>query len=76
MNRNCCSYRKIMPYALSAERKNKILEEAGSLKIYQSLFFVSKYLDDPATSVEAARSVISIALSLQAELSQECQATW
>jgi hypothetical protein len=55
-------YRKIMPYALSADRKNKILEEAGNLKIYQALFFVSNYIDDPATSAEAARSVISIAL--------------
>jgi hypothetical protein len=55
-------YRKIMPYALSAERKNKILEEAGNLKTYQSLFFVSKYLDDPELSASAASSVISVAL--------------
>ena len=56
-------YRKIMPYALNAERKNKILDEAGNLKIYQSLFFVSKYLDDPELSATAARSVMSIALA-------------
>ena len=47
-------YRKIMPYALSADRKNKILDETGELKTYQSLFFVSKYLDDPAMSAAAA----------------------
>jgi HEAT repeat protein len=55
-------YRKIMPFALNAERKKKILEEAGKLKIYQSLFFVSKYLDDPALSEIAARAVKSIVL--------------
>jgi hypothetical protein len=55
-------YRKIMPYALSADRKNKILQETGDLKTYQSLFFVSQYLDDPASSVTAARSAMSIAL--------------
>ncbi len=55
-------YRKIMPYALDAKRKNKILEKTGDLKIYQALFFVSKFLDDPSTSAAAAMSVISIAL--------------
>ena len=55
-------YRKIMPFALNAERKSKIIEEAGRLKIYQALFFVSKYLDDPALSATAAGSVMSIAL--------------
>jgi HEAT repeat protein len=54
--------RKIMPYALSAERKNKILGEIGDIKTYQSLFFVAKYLDDPASSNAAAKSVMSIAL--------------
>ena len=55
-------YRKIMPYALSPDRKNEILAEMGSLKTYQSLFFVSKYLDDPAVSATAAKSVMAIAL--------------
>jgi len=55
-------YRKIMPYALSADRKNKILEETGDLETYQSLFFILKYLDDPALSATAARAVMSVAL--------------
>jgi hypothetical protein len=55
-------YRKILPYAKDTERKIKIIEEAGGLKIYQSLFFVSTYLDDPALSAAAAMSVISVAL--------------
>jgi HEAT repeat protein len=55
-------YRKIMKFALSDDRRSKILDEIGELKTYQSLFFVSKYLDDPAMSAVAARSVMSIAL--------------
>jgi len=55
-------YRKIMPYALSAERKNQILTELGKLKTYQTLFFVADYLDDPATSATAAKSAMYIAL--------------
>jgi hypothetical protein len=55
-------YRKIIPYGKDTDRKIKILDEAGNLKIYQSLFFVSKYLDDPALSAAAARSVMSVAL--------------
>jgi HEAT repeat protein len=55
-------YRKIWPYALNPARKNKIIDEVGNLKTYQSLFFVAKYLDDPELSAAAARSVISVAL--------------
>ena len=58
-------YRKIMPYARNSERKNKILDEAGNLITYQTLFFVSRFLDDPELSATAARSVISIALSTE-----------
>jgi HEAT repeat protein len=55
-------FRKILPFALDAGRKEKIIEEAGNLKIYQSLFFVSGFLDDPALSAAAASSVMSVAL--------------
>jgi HEAT repeat protein len=55
-------YRKIMPYALSPDRKNEILTELGKLKTYQALFFVSNYLDDASTSAVAARSAMLIAL--------------
>ena len=54
--------RKIMPFALSAERKNEILAEAGKLRTYLSLFFVAGYLDDPSTSATAARSAMDVAL--------------
>jgi HEAT repeat protein len=55
-------YRKIMPYALSSERKNSILEETGKLKTYQAIYFVAGYLDDPATSAAAAKAAMYIAL--------------
>ena len=55
-------FRKIMPYALSAERKNQILTELGKLKTYQALFFVAGFLDDPAVSATAAKSAMYIAL--------------
>ncbi|TFG43841.1 MAG: DUF1080 domain-containing protein, partial [Bacteroidia bacterium] len=55
-------YRKIMPYALSDARKNRLLSETGRLKTYQSLYFVAGYLDDPSTSAAAARAAMTIAL--------------
>jgi HEAT repeat protein len=55
-------FRKIMPFALSADRKNEIITELGKLKTYQTLFFVAGYLDDPATSGAAAKACMYIAL--------------
>jgi hypothetical protein len=55
-------FRKILPYALSAERKNGILTELGKLKTYQSLFLIGNYLDDPSTSSVAASAAMYIAL--------------
>jgi HEAT repeat protein len=56
------AYRKIMPYALSAERKNSILNQVAALKTYQALFFAAGFLDDPSTSPAAAGAVMTIAL--------------
>lgn len=55
-------YRKIMPFALSPDRKNEILTELGNLNTYQAFYFVSNYLDDPSTSAVAARAAMLIAL--------------
>ena len=55
-------YRKIMPYALSPDRKAAILTEIGNLKTCQSLYFVSNFLDDPTTSAAAAKAAMNIAL--------------
>ena len=55
-------YRKIMPFALNPDRKNEVLTEIGKLKTYQSLYFVSNYLDDASTSGTAAKAAMYIAL--------------
>ena len=55
-------YRKIMPYAFSADRKNQILTRIGKLKIYPAFFFVARYLDDDETSAAAAKAAMYIAL--------------
>ncbi len=55
-------FRKIMPFALTPERKSAILTETGKLKTYQALYFVAGYLDDPATSAAAAKAAMNIAL--------------
>ncbi|HQB86855.1 MAG TPA: DUF1080 domain-containing protein [Bacteroidales bacterium] len=55
-------YRKILPYALSAERKNEIITQLGSLKTYQALFLAGTFLDDPETSAAAASAAMHIAL--------------
>ena len=54
--------RKIMPFALSTERKNSVLSEIGKLRTYQALYFVAQYLDDPSTSATAAMAARQIAL--------------
>jgi HEAT repeat protein len=55
-------FRKIMPYALSSDRKNEIIIEIGKLKTFQSLIFIADYLDDSATAATAAKSAMLIAL--------------
>ena len=55
-------FRKIMPFALSPERKKSLLTEIGKTKTYPSLYFVAGYLDDPATSAAAAKAAMLIAL--------------
>ncbi len=61
-DRKLLLYRKIMPYALTPERKNMVINETGKLNTYQSLFFVANYLDDPGTSSAAAKASMLIAL--------------
>jgi HEAT repeat protein len=55
-------YRKIMPFALTADRKNQIITETGKIKTYQALFFLADYLNDPLTSSAAAKAIMYIAL--------------
>jgi HEAT repeat protein len=55
-------FRKIMPYALTPDRKNRVLTELGRLKTYQTLYYVGGFLDDQATSAAAAKACMYIAL--------------
>jgi HEAT repeat protein len=55
-------FRKIMPYAFTAERMNEILNETGRIKTYQAMVFAAGYLDDSLTSAAAARAVMYIAI--------------
>jgi HEAT repeat protein len=55
-------YRKIMPFATDASRKNQVINELGKIRLYQSLFFTAGYLDDPSTSAAAAHALMVIAL--------------
>lgn len=54
--------RKIMPFALTPQRRNGVLTEIGKLKTYQALYYVATFLDDPATSAAAAKAAMLIAL--------------
>jgi len=55
-------FRKIMPFALSTDRKNEVLTEIGKIKTYQALYFISDYLMDPSTAAAAAKAAMTIAL--------------
>jgi len=55
-------YRKIMPFALSPDRKNEVITEIGKLKTYQALYFVANYLEDSTTSATASKAAMYIAL--------------
>jgi hypothetical protein len=55
-------FRKIMPYALSPDRKNQIINETAGIKTYQSLLFIAGYLNDKSTSAAAAMAAMYIAL--------------
>jgi HEAT repeat protein len=55
-------YRKIMPFAIDANRRNQVITELGKIKLYQSLFFTAGYLDDPETGAAAAHATMIIAL--------------
>jgi HEAT repeat protein len=55
-------YRKIMPFARDADRKNLIINELGKIKTYPAIIFTATYLDDPSTSTAVAKAVMYIAL--------------
>lgn len=55
-------FRKIMPCARSADRKNMIIDYLADIHTYTSLFYTGSFLDDPGTSSHAAKAVMLIAL--------------
>lgn len=54
--------KKMLPHALSEERKELIIEAAGNIRTYQSLFFVDRFFDEPELAPVAARSAMKIAM--------------
>ncbi|HLP71466.1 MAG TPA: family 16 glycoside hydrolase [Bacteroidales bacterium] len=54
--------RKIIPFAVSPERKAQVLSELGRCKTYPCLFYVSQFLDDPSVASAAALAAMNIAL--------------
>jgi HEAT repeat protein len=61
--------KKIAPYALTLDQKEKLIESAGNVRTYLSLFFVAKYLDDVALAPTASRIAMRIALPASGETS-------
>lgn len=59
--------KKIMPHALSDERKELVIEAAGTIRTYLSLFFVAPFLDEPVLAPVAARSAMKIAMPAAGE---------
>ena len=55
-------YRKIMPYASSADDKKLVITSIGNLKTFLSLVYLEQYLDDRDLQQTAARAIMKIAL--------------
>ena len=55
-------FRKIMPYALTPEKKITVIDELGKIRTYPALFYTSKFLESEETRSAAAKAVMYIAL--------------
>jgi HEAT repeat protein len=55
-------YRKIMPYANSADDKKMVISSIGDLKTFLSLVYLEQYLNDNNLQQAAARAIMKIAL--------------
>lgn len=53
---------KLMPQCANTQEKSEVIQAARNIKTFLSLVFVSKYLDDPELSAEAASAAKTIAL--------------
>ncbi|MFO7574960.1 MAG: family 16 glycoside hydrolase [Bacteroidales bacterium] len=54
--------KKILPHALSDERKEMVIEAAGNIRTYQALFLVDRFFEEPELAPVAARSAMKIAM--------------
>lgn len=61
--------KKISPFAQTLDQKEKLIESAGNVRTYLSLFFVAKYLDDVELIPTASRIAMRIALPASGETS-------
>ncbi len=55
-------YRKIMPFASSADEKNSVITSIGKLKTFLSLIYLEQFLDDKELQQAASVSIMKIAL--------------
>jgi HEAT repeat protein len=55
-------YRKIMPFASSANEKLQVINSIGNLKTFLSLVYLEKFLDERELQQTAARAIMRIAL--------------
>ncbi len=55
-------YRKIMPFATSAEDKNMVLSSIGGLKTFLSLIYLEQFLGENELQATTARSIMNVAL--------------
>jgi HEAT repeat protein len=54
--------KKIQPFAFTSDQKEMLIDAAGSIRTYLSLFFVGKYIDEPDLKAAASRAAMKIAL--------------
>lgn len=55
-------FRKIMPYAVSVERKKLIIAMLSSVRTFQNLVYLAGYLGDMDVAQVAARGIMNVAL--------------
>ncbi len=55
-------FRKIMPFATSADDKNNVISSIGNLKTFLSLVYLEQFLDEKELSAASSRAVMKIAL--------------
>lgn len=55
-------FRKIMPFATSADDKNNVISSIGNLKTFLSLVYLEQFLDEKELSAASSRAIMKIAM--------------